>query len=196
MMSGCPGGDPVGAQRPPAPVSKRHEWSEHLRGHRPALERYAFRLCRNRDEACDLVQDTLERAWKHNASFGAEPPPRAWLLRVLTNLFLDHRRRRRPAADASIAVEDIVFEPPPPPPPVTPEDALVALTRIPRQLQELVEAHHLRGLRYGEIAEHLAIPIGTVGTRLFRARRELKRLLLPPANDRELGTGDDRPRVR
>jgi RNA polymerase sigma-70 factor (ECF subfamily) len=165
---------------------KQCEWSERLRGHRPALERYAFRLCKDRDDAHDLVQDTFERAWRHSASFGSEPPPRAWLVRVLTNLFLDHRKRRRPVTDASIIVEDIAFDPPPPPP-VTPEDALGALARIPRELQEVVEAHDLRGLRYREIAEQLAIPMGTVGTRLARARSELKRLLLPLANDREPG---------
>jgi len=147
-----------------------------MRAQRPALERHAFRLCKDRDEACDLVQDTFERAWRRKALFETDPPPRAWLLKVLTNLFLDHRKRRRPAADTSITVEDIAIEPPSVPP-VTPEDALGALTRIPRELREVVEAHDLRGLRYREVAEHLAIPMGTVGSRLARARSELKRLL-------------------
>jgi RNA polymerase sigma-70 factor, ECF subfamily len=161
---------------------KQCAWSEHMRAQRRALEQHAFRLCRDRDEACDLVQDTFERAWRHKASFGTKLPPRAWFYKVLTNLFLDHRKRRRLVTDGSIAVEELELDAPPPPPSVTPEDALGALTRIPRKLQEVVEAHDLRGLRYREIAEQLAIPMGTVATRLARARSELKRLLLPLAS--------------
>src|SRR5215510_6909185 len=104
---------------------KQCQWNERMRAYRPVLERHALRLCKDRDEACDLVQDTLERAWRHSASFGTEPPPRAWLLRVLTNLYFDHRKQSRPVI-VSLPVEDIALEPPPPPP-ATPEDAMGAL---------------------------------------------------------------------
>ena len=156
---------------------KQCEWSEQMRAQRSVLERHAFRLCQDRDEACDLVQDTFERAWRCSGSFGATPPPRAWFLKVLTNLYLDHRKRRRVIADVSIALEEIAGEAPSPPP-ITPEDALAALTQIPHELREVIEAHELRGLRYCEIADTLDLPIGTVGTRLERARSQLKQLLM------------------
>jgi RNA polymerase sigma-70 factor (ECF subfamily) len=155
---------------------KPADWSKWLFAQRSMLERRAYRLCGDRDHARDLVQDTFERAWRSDASFAASPLARAWLLRVLSNLFLDHCRRRQPAVDVSIAVDDVPAEAVAASRDVR-ADVGDALSRIPHQLRAVVEAHYLDGLDYCEIAAQLAIPIGTVGSRLSRGRDELRQLL-------------------
>lgn len=158
----------------------RCEWSEHVRGQAPALERRAYRMCKDRHDARDLVQETLERAWRHRARLPTALPPRAWLMRVLTNLYLDRIKRRRIALDPAIRVEELVDEPAPAPR-FTAQDARDALAGLPRGLRDVLEAHDLGGLRYREIADRLAIPAGTVGSRLVRARDELRRRLVAVA---------------
>jgi RNA polymerase sigma-70 factor (ECF subfamily) len=142
---------------------------------RDALERRALRLSGNLEEARDLVQDTFERAWKLLDRFEPDMPPRAWLMTVLTNLFLDRVRHKRVAGEVPLSSDDVAFEEPPPE--VAPGEALAAVERLPSDLREVVELHDLRGMRYREIAERLSIPIGTVGTRLVRARAALKEML-------------------
>src|ERR1044071_9482309 len=107
------------------------------RRYRPELERPALRLARDPAEAKDLVQATLERAWRHRGAFAPPGPPRAWLMTVLANLFRDGRKRRTevpmprdalrtqlaPGADATSHRD------------TTPEDALAAVERLPRELR-------------------------------------------------------------
>jgi RNA polymerase sigma-70 factor (ECF subfamily) len=156
--------------------AQRH-FTEYMLLQRAALEARALRLCGNADEARDLVQDTFERAWKLTGSFAPELPPRAWLMTVLTNLFLDRVRHQRVAAEVPLADNDKALDEPPAG--VSAEEALAALQQLPAELREVVELHDLRGMRYREIAERLAIPLGTVGTRLVRARLLLRQILEP-----------------
>jgi RNA polymerase sigma-70 factor (ECF subfamily) len=156
----------------------RHDFTELVRTQRLAVEGRALRLCGNADEARDLTQDTFERAWRHFDSFAPASPPRAWLMTVLTNLFLDRIKRRRVAGEVPLALHDVATEEPPEPPP-DPERTLAALATLPPELREIVELHDLGSLRYREIAARLSIPIGTVGTRLVRARAILKARLAP-----------------
>src|ERR1700712_3603028 len=72
----------------------QHDFPDELARHRPSLERSARRLCRNRQDAEDLVQTTLEKAWQARAQFLPGGNIGGWLFRILTNRHRDNLRRR------------------------------------------------------------------------------------------------------
>jgi RNA polymerase sigma-70 factor (ECF subfamily) len=140
--------------------------------HRDALYTRALRLSGNRERARDLVQDTIERALRRRESFVSGTNLRAWLMTILTNRFLDLVRRDKLAAEVAIDDHDVAAEPLPEAR-VSPERLRAAVAALPDDLREVVTLHALDGRGYRDIAEQLGIPIGTVGTRLARARSRL-----------------------
>jgi RNA polymerase sigma-70 factor (ECF subfamily) len=157
--------------------SNQPDFPDELVRHRPALERSARRLCRNRHDAEDLVQSTLARAWQARAQFLPGGNIGGWLYRILSNHHRDNLRRRNgiqvPLPDEvpdhrSGADDDsssLLAMPP--------ELVLEALQRLPAELREPLELSVIHDKRYREIAEQLGIPINTVGTRIRRARLKL-----------------------
>jgi RNA polymerase sigma factor (sigma-70 family) len=153
----------------------------------PALRRYARTFVRDAGAADDLVQDTLERAisrWHQRRSDG---DARTWLFTILHNLAVNHLRRtaRRgrevpldDAGDSDVAV------------PSTQEDALRrddilgAVGQLPDDQRSVLLLVSLEDVSYAEAARVLDIPIGTVMSRLARARARLLKLLEEPASDR------------
>jgi RNA polymerase sigma-70 factor (ECF subfamily) len=153
----------------------------------PALRRYARTFVRDVGAADDLVQDTLERAisrWHQRRSDG---DARTWLFTILHNLAVNHLRRtaRRgrevpldDAGDSDVAV------------PSTQEDALRrddilgAVGQLPDDQRSVLLLVSLEDVSYAEAARILDIPIGTVMSRLARARARLLKLLEEPASDR------------
>lgn len=145
--------------------------------------RVARSLTRNRADAEDLVQDTLVRAYKAIDRFDGRFP-RAWLLTILRNTNINRNRRRRPELlrDPDTQLERVVAEPEEADA-LRPdrfidleldaalEDALATLTEPFAQVVELVD---IDGLAYAEAAEVLDVPIGTVMSRLHRARKKLR----------------------
>lgn len=139
----------------------------------PALRRYARALARDADVADDLVQDTLVRALRSERLFlGGDV--RSWLYTILTNLNKNRRRSlaRRPqfmqlnennpdASGTEAEARDI-------------EKALATLVEEQRSVLLLVM---LEGLTYREVADIQGVPIGTVMSRLSRARRALRDLV-------------------
>jgi RNA polymerase sigma-70 factor (ECF subfamily) len=153
-----------------------------VRAHQGALLAFALKLCRQPQDAHDLVQDTFERALR--AWAGAQPPPtneRAWLCMVLHNLFIDRCRRaaRAPHAASIDEVEVPARDPEPPPAwsTLSVEQVRAALDQVDPELRECYRLHELEGLGYAEIAARLGTPVSTVGTRIMRARRKLRALL-------------------
>lgn len=149
--------------------------------HREVLQGVAMRLCGNVDDANDLMQDTYERVVRA-ASREIPDNPRAWLITVMHNLFLDQcrQKRRRPRL---VSIEDQA-EVPEPVAEVEPEWATIspaqleaALAQLDPRFREVYELHCLSGASYEEIARQLNIPRNTVGTRLARARRKVRELL-------------------
>ena len=155
----------------------QHDFPDELVRHRPALERSARRLCRNQHDAEDLVQATLVRAWQARAQFLPGGNIGGWLHRILCNHHLDNIRRRRPGAQVPLPDEmpdpAPVLDEPSSPHAAAPEVVLEALHQLPPELREPLELLAVRGKLYREIAEELAIPINTVGTRIRRARHKL-----------------------
>jgi len=140
----------------------------------PALRRYARALTRNAETADDLVQDTLVRALRSEHLFhGGEI--RSWLFTILTNLNRNRLRSlaRRPIAK-SLADEDAPDLAGPEAGQRDIERALALLVDEQRHALLLVV---LEGLSYREVAEVQAVPIGTVMSRLARARAQIKAYL-------------------
>jgi RNA polymerase sigma factor (sigma-70 family) len=151
----------------------------------PRLRRYATALLGNAADADDLVQDCVERALARGETLRDPARLRSWLLSIMHNLHISAvrgRRRRGEAVPVDALADDLALSAPP-------EDrgrlrdfvrAMNALSEEHRQILLLVS---LEGLSYREIAEILDVPIGTVMSRLARARERL-RLLLEGGEDR------------
>jgi RNA polymerase sigma-70 factor (ECF subfamily) len=167
-----------------------------VRANEAVLLAAARRLCRSHHDPNDLVQDALERAFK---SYGRLPPganERAWVLTILTNLFIDRARKRKSEPRSEQIDEGAVAspvrtdasvdaEPPEPWSTVTSEQLHGAIRQLSDKLQIVYRLHALEGRDYIYIAEKLQIPKATVGTRLLQARKKLRELLdaAPPASE-------------
>ena len=146
----------------------------------PRLRRYARALAGNRDDADDLVQDTLERAWTKASLWHGSAPVRdmrAWLFSIMHNLHVDGIRRPKLA---TVTMDDD-----------TPEVAMAptqgerlavldlqaALDLLPTEQKEIVLLVALEDMTYADVAATLGIPIGTVMSRLSRGRERLRALM-------------------
>jgi len=140
----------------------------------PALRRYARALTRNAEIADDLVQDTLVRALRSEHLFHGGDI-RSWLYTILTNLNRNRLRSlaRRPAVQT---IEDN-DAPGPAGPEAGGRDIERALAALAEEQRETLLLVVLEGLSYREAAEVLGVPIGTVMSRLARARMQIKAYL-------------------
>jgi RNA polymerase sigma-70 factor (ECF subfamily) len=148
--------------------------------HVGSLFRLAMWFERNRDEAEDLVQDTLKQALESFHRYTPGTNCRAWLTSILNHVRSNRRRAkgRSPiVSDADDAFASTVPFSPPVPEHLTDEDLLGALRRIPVQFQEVIVLSDVEELPYKEIAKNLSIPIGTVMSRLHRGRALLRQQL-------------------
>jgi RNA polymerase sigma-70 factor (ECF subfamily) len=162
------------------------EWAAFEAEALPHLDRL-FRLAmwfeRNRSEAEDLVQETMMQALQSFHRYRPGTNCRAWLTTILQNV----RNNRRRARGRSLVVDDpderigrITPFVPPVPQELTDEDVLAALERIPPPFQEVIILCDVEELTYKEIADALAIPAGTVMSRLHRGRALLRAQLGAP----------------
>lgn len=136
----------------------------------PALLAYLLRLAGRRDLAEDLLQETFVQALRGIDRLEEVSSPRAWLFTIARNLGVSALRRRRPVAALS---DDMVIAPA-----VTGDPRLemmaTAIERLPDKLRETLELRLRHDLSYEEIAAVLAIPVGTVRSRLHHAVRQLR----------------------
>jgi RNA polymerase sigma-70 factor (ECF subfamily) len=146
----------------------------------PRLRRYARSLTHEASEADDLTQQTLLRALAHWRQFDPERDMLVWLLSIAHNAFLDGRRRdgrmqfadptdvqRTLDAEGGSAGADVELR----------LDLLAALARLSPEQREPLVLVCVEQLSYAEVAEALRIPIGTVMSRVCRARQALRRFL-------------------
>ena len=153
------------------------DFLDELEANVPALRRYARALTRNIDHADDLVQDCLERALSRRGLFRPAGPMRPWLFTMLTNLHRNAKRSERRSGDM-VDVDDLPDLGVPAPQPghlalVEPDRAVGAL---PLDQKEALLLVTLEGLAYADAASILDIPIGTLMSRLGRARASLRQL--------------------
>jgi RNA polymerase sigma-70 factor, ECF subfamily len=174
-------GEPAGAH----PAACMAGLQQALGDQRQALLIKARQLTRDHDEAQDLVQDAIVRGMAALDRFKPGTNLRAWLMRIMVNLFIDHCRHRA-ARPALVPVPDDLaeeHEPEAEPPPlsarVTIEQLQQALTQLDPLFREVYELRIKKNRSYEQIASELHIPVATVGSRLLRARERLCRLLTP-----------------
>ena len=146
----------------------------------PRLRRYSRALVNNRDDADDLVQDTLERAWAKSGLWGGSTQirdMRAWLFSIMHNLHADGVRRPR--------LHTVTMDDDTPEVPVAPTqgdrlavlDLQAALDLLPVEQKEVLLLVALEEMAYADVAQALGIPIGTVMSRLSRGRERLRGLM-------------------
>ena len=154
-----------------------------LIAHLPELRRYAVALCGNRDLADDLIQDTIERALSRAPSSLEPERLGAWLRTVVHNLFVDELRRRRRRGvrvDVAELENNLALS-------TTPADQLAssdvgrAMASLSIEHRQILVLAGVEQLSYQEIAEELRVPLGTVMSRLARARAALRAALDPEA---------------
>jgi RNA polymerase sigma factor (sigma-70 family) len=143
----------------------------------PRLRRYARALVGERSSADDLVQDTMERGWTRLSSWQSNSDMRAWLFGIMHNLYIDQFRKK------SLPTETIDEN--------TPtqsvegsqtigleiRDMEAALRLLPPDQREILLLVGLEEMTYDEIASNLRIPVGTVMSRLYRARERLRAVM-------------------
>ena len=152
-------------------------WEAVARTHGRFLYNVAYRLTGNDDDAYDLVQEALLRVRKGLETY--QPGSmEAWLSRIVTNVFLDEvRRKRRRPVEALPENPERLLPSSPGADEATdslPDDVQAALRRLPEDFRTAVVLCDVVGLSYEEIADALAVPVGTVRSRIHRGRRLLR----------------------
>jgi len=148
---------------------------------RPKLYRLAYSWCHNSALADDLVQETLIKALKNESQLRDPALMKSWLFSILANCLRDHFRKSREMDDID-ELEDFLYASE-----TTPEDELSqaqiilrvrsAVAKLPVGQRQVLTLVDLEELSYIEVAEVLGVPIGTVMSRLCRARIAMKSLL-------------------
>lgn len=168
-----------------------------VRKHYQRAYQYAYRLTRDQELASDIVSEAFVRICSALGSFRGNSAFGTWLYRILTNCYLDYRKRdksaRNVSLDSSVQFEggevDRQFESEDDSPleeaerNAREEVIQTAIAQLPEYQQSMLVMYHIEMLTYEEIAETLDLPIGTVKSRLNRARLALRDLL---AKDQEL----------
>ena len=145
--------------------------------HAQSLLRFAMKMVRDRHRAEDLVQETLLSAWRHFHQFEPGTNCRAWLFRILINARNREFGKRQALAEV-VSIDDVQ---------VHDSEKISASAEIRSALGNLSSEHReilmlgvVEGFSIKELASILAVPVGTVMSRLSRARARLRELLSPP----------------
>jgi RNA polymerase sigma-70 factor (ECF subfamily) len=179
---------------PTTPHSNQSSFDAQMLPHIDALYRTALGMTRNPQDADDLVQETYLRAFQYFHQFEGGTNARAWLFRILTNLFINNyrKRTREPERVSYDEMEDFFLynrladvhhsEGG-----LSPEAAIMqkveveaiqeAIDKLPDEYREAVILSDLNEFSYQEISEMLEIPIGTVRSRLSRGRKLIQKSL-------------------
>lgn len=146
-------------------------------------------IIRNEDDAWDLVQDTLLKAYRALPRYKPEYSFEKWLFKIASNTCIDYLRRQRFAPDTLDIGDDeerpAMHHADPSIP--TPDEVLfrqercalvrAAIESLPQQYRQVIEMRHFEELEYTEIAARLGLPLGTIKAHLFRARQMLLKKL-------------------
>jgi RNA polymerase sigma-70 factor (ECF subfamily) len=156
----------------------------------PRLRRYARVLTGDATRADDLVQETLARGWEKRRLWAAGTDLRAWLFTIMHNVFVNQRATAwRDAMNVSLDGDGeggAAWQVPVRPPQqahVELLEVLRELSRLPPEQREVLVLAAVEEMRYEEIAKVLAIPVGTVMSRLSRAREKVRRSVAESASE-------------
>jgi len=143
------------------------------------------RVLGSRDDARDIVQDAFVQAFVKLDSFRGDAKFYTWLYRIAMNLALSHRRRRRPTESLDMTKENVGEEPVAQQPTAAQEliereraeQLQLALLKLNEEHRQILVLRELESFSYETISDILELPVGTVRSRLFRARIQLKEQL-------------------
>lgn len=170
---------------------RRKEFEQEVLSYLNRLYGYAMHLCKDNDDACDLVQETYVNALKSEKQYSLGTNAGAWLFTIMRNTFFNEMRtrRRRPVGMAGAWIEKLTREDISelrkhgPDPSVKFLDNLLkkdireAIDNLPKEFKDTVVLCDVQGFSYSDIASILDIPIGTVRSRIHRGRSILQHLL-------------------
>ena len=147
--------------------------------HIPPLRRYARALTGDYTAAEDLVQDTLERAWKRFRLWRRGTNLRAWLFAIMHNVFLNQVKASQSRQNRAIdsAKVNLPVTPPPQDERLDLRDLNRALRKLSAEQREVILLIGLEQMSYDEAAKVLGVPVGTVMSRLSRGREDLRLLM-------------------
>lgn len=151
----------------------------------------ALRMCGSADEAADIAQEAFLAAWRGLPSFRGEANFATWLYRLTSNAAIDYlRRQKKQRGDLSLDDEELGLDAVDTAP--GPQDAAEGaelrsavsegLRRLGEDHRQVLVLREIQGLSYEEIAEVLALDLGTVKSRISRARSALRKILLESGN--------------
>lgn len=172
---------------PPSVTPEREAFEREALVHLDAVYRTALRLAGNAADAEDLTQETMLKAFRSWRQYRPGTNAKAWLLTIVRNTFVNQYRRQR-ARPLTVDVTEIepftVFRDVQDADPertffarLVDADVLRAIDRLPDEFREVLVLSDVEDLSYAEIAEVIGAPVGTVKSRLFRARQQLQREL-------------------
>ncbi|MDR9418500.1 sigma-70 family RNA polymerase sigma factor [Gracilimonas sp.] len=183
-------------------IQKQKDFDEEIIPHMDALYNFALRLTTDPNDAEDLVQDTIVKAYRFFSSYEKGTNAKAWMFRILKNSFINNYRKKskkpsqvdydevssyyesvRAERTETSDLESLMFRE------MMDDDLSEALTRLPEDFRTVVLLCDVDGYTYEEIANMLDVPIGTIRSRLHRGRNLLKTELLEYAKKRGF-TGD------
>lgn len=169
----------------------RNAFDALIRKHEKRAYQYAFRLTSNPEEASDIVADAFVRVYTAMKNFKGQSAFTTWLYRILTNCFLDARKKEKSRSAVSLEstlltddgeMERQVVDDSPSPSDVSEKNERErimqdAVALLPEYQKAMIVMYHAEMLSYEEIAAALDLPIGTVKSRLNRARLSMRELL-------------------
>lgn len=161
-----------------------------LLAHQKSVYNLCFRMLGNEQDALDLSQETFLRVWKSIGQYQFDAAFSTWLYRITTNLCIDFLRRKKRRQEQPLVLTDdegAQQELSVPDPQPLPEEQLLqkdrrqavaqAMQTLPPDYRAILELRVVRQLSYEQIGDILSLPVGTVKSRLSRARMALKNLL-------------------
>jgi RNA polymerase sigma-70 factor (ECF subfamily) len=167
---------------PPLPASTGEQLKADLIALIPNLRAFAISLSGNADRADDLVQETIVKAWGHLGSFDEGSNLGAWLFTILRNVFYSqYRKRRREVADSDGAFAGRLVVAPAQTAHMNMLDFQDALAQLPPDQREALILIGAAGHSYDEAALICGCAVGTIKSRVNRARRRLAELLFVPS---------------
>lgn len=167
--------------------------------HHAVVYRYAYRLCGSTADAEDLTQQAFLAAQQKIDQLHDDQKARNWLFSILRNRFLAGRRRRMPLPASGLGInltflpdttetaEDLGDEQ------IDSERLQMAIDGLPNEFKLVLVMYYFEQYSYREIAAQLAIPIGTVMSRLSRAKSHLRRQLMPAQAHADDGVRNPQP---
>ena len=183
---------------------RRQEFEEVALPLQPAMLRMALAMTHNPADAADLVQEAYYKAWRFFPAFREGSDCKAWLTAILRNAYINRYRRkqRRPTEiefdewqdiDSTYLEEHATLPAPDEEKELMDDlgdEVIFALDQLPRHFREVVVLADVEGLSYQDVADKVGCPIGTVRSRLFRARAMLRKFLKGYAGDAGVLRGD------